>query len=261
MHGDASDGPPLRPPTATNDPTLRAAPLTPDHDARISILLVTDIRLYGEGLTQFLRAQPNIDVLATVPSSAMEERVRALQPDVVLIDSSQRKALDGVGNLRAQVPDAKLIVFAVGESDDDLMCCIEAGASGYVPRSGTLHDLLAAVESAVRSEALCSPREVALLFNRLARRARPSTSDEIDARLSRREHEVVVLIDRGLSNKQIAQALHIGLATVKNHVHNVLEKLRVTRRAEAAARLRSGSRTSMDQELPLRTSDELRREI
>jgi len=107
-----------------------------------------------------------------------------------------------------------------------------------VPRDGTLADLRAVIESVARGEVVCSPRIAASLLRRIADLAAEREPPPPELRLTSREIEIVELIDQGLSNKEIAQRLSIALPTVKNHVHSILDKLHVHRRAEAAARLR-----------------------
>jgi len=91
----------------------------------------------------------------------------------------------------------------------------------------------------VRGEAVCSPRVAGALLRRIAALATDGRSDRVPAHLTKREREIMGLIDEGLSNKEIAKRLRIEVATVKNHVHNILEKLQVHRRGEAAARVRA----------------------
>jgi two-component system, NarL family, nitrate/nitrite response regulator NarL len=209
-----------------------------DVSGRIAVALITDVRLYADGLTQLLDGQCGIHVVATVPPTQVLERLALLHADVVLIDSATAERLGLIRRIRDMLPGLRIVVFAVGESEAELIRCVEAGISGYVGYSGNTGQLIGAIKSAVRGEVLCPPQTVASLFRRiavLARRTEVSTSDQ---RLSGREREIVELIDRGLTNKEIAQRLRIGVATVKNHVHNILEKLQVSRRGEAAARLR-----------------------
>jgi two-component system, NarL family, nitrate/nitrite response regulator NarL len=119
-----------------------------------------------------------------------------------------------------------------------VIACAEAGISAFVAREGTAEDLVAAVHQAMRGELVCSPRVTALLFDRVAAlSAERTTSIPTDA-LTEREKEIIPLVEQGLSNKEIARQLRVGAATVKNHVHNILEKLQVRRRGEVAARLR-----------------------
>ncbi|MDQ6610862.1 MAG: response regulator transcription factor, partial [Gemmatimonadota bacterium] len=130
----------------------------------------------------------------------------------------------------------RVVAVAVADEGPDIVACAEAGLSGFVPRDGSLADTVAAIMDATQNELRCSPRISAVLFKRLST---PAVANDSSDTLTPRESEVVALIDRGLSNKQIAGRLQISEATVKNHVHNILEKLHVERRSEAAAQVRS----------------------
>jgi len=112
------------------------------------------------------------------------------------------------------------------------------GIAGFVTSEASVAELVAAIESVARGESLCSPSVVAALLRRLGSLARSWAEADPTQPLTRREREILELIDEGLSNKQIAQRLRIELPTVKNHVHNILGKLGVRRRAEAAALVR-----------------------
>jgi DNA-binding NarL/FixJ family response regulator len=136
------------------------------------------------------------------------------------------------------------------DSEESVLAFAEAGIAGYVPREGSVQDLVDAVERAVRGELQCSPQLAGAIIRRLAWRA-AAGSDFPRGPLTARETEIVRLIDQGLSNKEIAVRLGIEVATVKNHVHNLLEKLRVRRRAEAAAHIRSrDARLASQRDLP-----------
>jgi DNA-binding NarL/FixJ family response regulator len=132
----------------------------------------------------------------------------------------------------------RVVVLGVHEVESEVMACAEAGVAGYVTREASLEELVNVVESVARGESLLAPRIGALLLRRVAEAAKHSRIPAAVDRLTPREIEIVGLIDEGLSNKQIAGQLSIELATVKNHVHSILEKLEVGRRAEAAARVR-----------------------
>jgi DNA-binding NarL/FixJ family response regulator len=126
------------------------------------------------------------------------------------------------------------------DQEDTLLEWAEAGVAGLVPREASFEDLLCTVGHAVRGEFRCSPRFAGRLLQRLAQPRLAAHPPERLSSLTARETEIIRLIDQGLSNKAIAVELGIELATVKNHVHNLLEKLHVHRRAEAAARIRRG---------------------
>ena len=133
---------------------------------------------------------------------------------------------------REQAPATKVVALTVADVDQEVLSCAEAGVTGFVTRDGSLADLIAAVEAAQRGELFCSPRMAASLLRRVSALAREGPSTP---RLTDRESEVLAYLERGLTNQAIAQALGIEVPTVKNHVHSILEKMRVKRRGEAAS--------------------------
>jgi two-component system, NarL family, nitrate/nitrite response regulator NarL len=212
----------------------------PSRPGPIRVAIATDVALMRDGLLQVLANRPAIRVVAAAATRAEALAAASThQPSFVLLDMSCAWGLELVRDLRAAAPVVGVVGFAIRDRDDDLLDSVQAGVVGFVLKDGAVEDLVAAVESAARGEALCPPRITAGLFRRLATLG--STQPTVPALppLGAREQEIVQLIDRGLSNKAIAQQLNIGLATVKNHVHNILEKLSVTRRGEAVAVLRA----------------------
>ena len=207
----------------------------------IRVLIASDIRLYREGLALHFGQNPHFSVVGVVEdrSSAMRY-ARDLAPDALLIDMAMAESLATIRDLHACVPNVRVIALTVPDVERAVLACAEAGVSGYVPRNGSLEDLDVAVDSSVRNESIASPRMVASLLRRIATLAADRSSTATES-LTAREIDIVRLIDQGCSNKQIAARLSIELSTVKNHVHNVLEKLGVQRRSEAAARLRRGT--------------------
>ena len=209
----------------------------------IRVAIVSEIRLYRDGLAQMLAGDDRFQVVGTITSR--EEGLLGIvrsRPDVALIDLA---ALDGpalVEELLLRAPRVKVLALSVSEAEADIIPLAEAGVAGFVTRDAALDELLATMESAARGEALCSPRTIALLLRRVAvlsgeRRHVTATN------LTSRERQVLDLVDQGLSNKEIAHQLTIQVATVKNHVHNILDKLHVSRRGEAVAVLRGARRT------------------
>jgi len=199
----------------------------------IRVLIVADVRLYRDGLTQVLERRPGFLVVGSAPDAtrALGEAAN-LSPDVLLLDMTMRGAAATVQLLVERMPTLKIVGLAVTESEEDVIACIKAGISGYVARDGGLEDLVATIER---------PGELPKITFALARRVASLATAAAAAglpRLSYRERQVVDLVDRGMSNKQIAQELNIEVTTVKQHVHSVLEKLQVHSRGEAAAQLR-----------------------
>jgi DNA-binding NarL/FixJ family response regulator len=204
----------------------------------IQVAIVGGIRLYREGLAQYLGTQTGVAVVATASDRVDGVRVVAeLRPDVVVVDMAMPESLLAVREVIAIAPDVKIVALSVPDLERAVIACAEAGIAAYVSRDGQLVDLVLAIRGATRGEMVASPRIAGALVRRVAALAAQRPLPELDG-LTAREQEVVRLMDEGLSNKQIAARLSIEVATVKNHVHNILEKLKVGRRAEAVRRWR-----------------------
>ncbi|MDP8993246.1 MAG: response regulator transcription factor [Actinomycetota bacterium] len=207
----------------------------------IRVFILAQVRLYREGLAENLGRQEHVEVVGTAGDCDVSlDAIPWEGMNIALLDMSMPNSCDAVHHILDSAPAIKVVALAVAEVEDDLIAYAEAGVSGYVMRDDSLSQLLAALESVNRGEMVCSPRTAATLMRRVTTLA-ASRQNGVAARLTAREREILELIDEGLSNKQIARCLYIELATVKNHVHNILEKLQVHRRSEAAARLRSGT--------------------
>ena len=164
------------------------------------------------------------------------EKIKDLRPDVALIDIGMpdKDGLDVTQILHQDVPDVKVIILGLVDLTDEIMACIEAGATGYVLKEASFEHLVGTIRSVYRNEAFCSPRMAASLFSRIAeltsevRTQIPSDS----VKLTGRELEIINLIAEGLQNKEIAKQLFIETQTVKNHIHNILDKLQLHNRFE-----------------------------
>ncbi len=205
----------------------------------IGLLIVSDIRLYREGLAQMLGREEGLRVVGTAADHQDAIRaMRELRPEVVLVDQAMPEALAFMRAVR-DVPLAPAIVaLGVSEVDTEVVAWAEAGIAGYVSREAGVPELIATVRGVGRGELLCSPRIAAALLRRVSALSYIRGGPMAPSRLTARETEVLSLLERGFGNKEIARQLGIEVATVKNHVHNILEKLRVRRRGEAAAHLR-----------------------
>lgn len=209
-----------------------STPLLP----RTRLLIICDIKLYREGLRHVMGQQGSIEVVGTASSAddALAE-VERFRPEAALLDARLPDGATLLRALLAHAPQLKVAILGVKEEPASVLEWVEAGAAAYVPREGSVADLTAAVEAAIRGDVVCSPRIAGSLFRHVATLAggRPPEG-EISA-LTPRERDVLLLIEKGMSNKEIARRLDVRLATVKNHVHHILEKLGVRRRGAAAA--------------------------
>jgi two-component system nitrate/nitrite response regulator NarL len=228
-------------------PAVDCIPASSAGMVRPRIFILSDVRLYREGLAWSLSQRPEVEVIGAAALSAEAlAQIAGSRPTAVLLDFATPGALDLPKELDRSLPGIKVIAFAVSEVDHDLIACAEAGIAGFVTRDGSVDDLVRSILNTLRGEVACSPRIAGLLFRRLAALSEAKREPPTTSALTRREREIAELVNEGLSNKEIARSLRIGAATVKNHVHNILEKLQVSRRGEAAARLRgetSGGRT------------------
>jgi len=199
--------------------------------------------LYREGLARALQGGEEISVAgqASSPEEALEALV-SLHPDVVLVDMAMRDALYTAEQILRIAPSAKVIALTVSETERDIIACAEAGVAGYVTRDGTFQNVIQSIQAVTKGEFQCSAHMAGVLLRRVATRSDRRNSNGSIGQLTGRESLVLELVNEGFSNKEIARQLDIEVATVKNHIHNVLEKLRVHRRGEAAALLRRARR-------------------
>jgi DNA-binding NarL/FixJ family response regulator len=204
------------------------------------LFIISEVRLYREGLALALSAHPSLEVVeARDPDDETVGTIAHARPAVVLVDAAVVQRAGFVSNLVAAAPDVKVVAFGVDDDEDNVIACAEAGAAGYVARDASLPDLIRMLEGLERGELHYPPRVAALLFRRIGSLAADRLEPQARAGarpLTSREQEVLALLDQGLSNKEIARCLDIRLPTVKNHVHHILEKLQVERRGQAIAR-------------------------
>lgn len=204
------------------------------------VVILSDVRLYREGLAASLARQPTLAVVGLADTSATATaHVVALQPDLVVLDVATARNLEMADRLRSRMPALTIIAFAVNEVEHEVLACAAAGVAAYVDRNATEQDMASTIEAALRGELRCPPWVAGLLFRRVSALSARGTGNGLASHLTQREHEVLGLIEAGLSNKEIAKSLAIEAATVKNHVHSILEKLNVDRRAHAVARMRN----------------------
>jgi DNA-binding NarL/FixJ family response regulator len=203
------------------------------------LLIVAEMRFYGEGLADVLGRSPGIRVVGIARSRQdCLIQIRDGRPRVVLIDMGMSESFSAVKSMMHLAPAIDVVALGVAETEADVLACVEAGVSGYVSQDASIAELIATIKSAVCGDFECPPQIARCLIRRvqmLSERRAPSLST---CRLTARETEITELLGCGLSNKQIARALHIEISTVKNHVHHILEKLQVKSRSEAVDLMR-----------------------
>jgi NarL family two-component system response regulator LiaR len=200
----------------------------------IRVLIVDDHIVVRQGLRAFLSVQSDVEIVGEAEDG--EDAVRQAQdlvPDVVLMDLVMPK-LDGIEALRqirALSPSTKVIVLTTFADDDKVFAAVKAGASGYLLKDVQPADLADAIRTVYGGEALLHPTVAAKLMQEYAE---TSSRSEAAAALTDRELEVLRLIARGRSNKEIALDLTVAEKTVKTHVSNILQKLHLADRTQAA---------------------------
>ncbi len=206
----------------------------------IRVLLVDDQRLMREGLRILLELEPDLEVAGEADDGeAVLEAYAAAEPDVVLMDV-RMPGMDGVEatrRLRDRWPQARVIILTTFDDDEYVFEGLRAGARGYLLKDVSGHDLAEAIRQVAAGGALIEPsvaRKVLAEFSRLPRPPGATLPEE----LSDRELEILRLLGRGLTNREIALRVSLAEGTVKNYVTNILQKLGTRDRTQAALRAR-----------------------
>jgi two-component system nitrate/nitrite response regulator NarL len=197
-----------------------------------TVLVVAEGRLYADAIVDALGLRGFVAFVAS-PSEA-----RAAEADVVLVDVSRADSLRLLGRLAA-APGACVVAIGLPVGPSIEFACAEAGAIATVLASASVDELARVVTLAAEGEPVLAPSVVAQLTRRVAALTAARRSASLPSGITRRELQVLELIEGGLSNKEIASNLCVELQTVKNHVHSILRKLDVERRAQAGAAFRA----------------------
>ncbi|MBN1542177.1 response regulator transcription factor [candidate division KSB1 bacterium] len=201
----------------------------------IHIFIVDDNRLFREGLVSMLEEQDDLIVVGQAENGREAlKMIKKLRPQIALIDIGlpDKDGIEVTQTLHDDMPEVKVIILGMPDLTEQIMVCIEAGAVGYVLKEASFDHLVETIRSAQRGESFCSPRMAASLFSRVAELAGEGTSHG-SVKLTPREVQIINQIAEGLTNKEIAKLLSIEVQTVKNHVHNILDKLQLQNRIEA----------------------------
>jgi DNA-binding NarL/FixJ family response regulator len=201
------------------------------------VLIADDDDLMRAGLAELLTADPEIDIIGQASTGRQAiERTRQLTPDVVLMDV-RMPDLDGIAatrELSRTAPGAKVLILTTFEQDDYIFGALRAGASGFLLKRTRPEDLIAAVHTIGAGDALLSPSVTRRVIDRMAQQPTPDLTGhaKLDS-LTPRERDVLELIARGLSNREIAAALVVEESTIRTHVKRILMKLNLRDRVQA----------------------------
>ena len=205
-------------------------------DSSTRVLLVDDHQLFRSGIRAQLE-EAGVDVVgeAQTGAAALSE-IRVTAPDVVVMDLNM-PGISGVEAIRQMAtfaPRSRVLVLTASDEDADVMDAIMAGACGYLLKDASITELLAGIRAAAEGESLVSPAIAAKVLQRLREKGLEPREEAAPSQLSDREMQVLRLIASGQDNAQIAAELHISPKTVKNHISNILMKLQIENRIQAA---------------------------
>jgi DNA-binding NarL/FixJ family response regulator len=210
----------------------------------LRVLVVDDHDLFRTGLRNLLEDQ-GVNIVGEAGTGEAAIRIAAdLAPDVVIMDLNMPGAggVETTRRLSTLAPLSRVVVLTISADDEDVMNAVMAGACGYLLKDSSIQELIAGITAAAAGESLISPQIAAKVLQRLRAQSKDADAAEtIKAELSDRELEVLKLIANGKDNAQIASELFISPKTVKNHISNILMKLQIENRIQAAVyAVRSG---------------------
>lgn len=199
----------------------------------IKVLIVDDHEMVRLGVSTYLGVQDDITVVGEAADGKEGlDKALALRPDVILMDLVMPN-MDGIESTKrilAAWPEARIIILTSFIDDQKVYPAIEAGAASYILKTATAEEIAAAIRKTAAGDSALDPQVTTKMMNRLTKKQAPELADE----LTNREREVLMLIAQGKSNQEIADELFITLKTVKTHVSNILAKLEVEDRTQAA---------------------------
>jgi len=200
----------------------------------IRVLLADDHAVVREGLRTLIGTEPGMEVVGEAADGVEAVlKVRALQPDVILLDMvmPRKDGLEAINEIVSQDPRARILVLTSFSHDDKVFPAIKAGALGYLLKNASPQTLLDAIRDVYRGQPTLSPDIAGKLMRELQHSSRLPPTDEP---LTGREMDVLRQVAQGLTNQEIAAALVIGVGTVRTHVSNILAKLHLANRTQAA---------------------------
>jgi NarL family two-component system response regulator LiaR len=209
---------------------------TSEADELISVLIVDDHEIVRQGIETFLNLQPDIEIVASAANAKQAiEQVVELVPDVILMDLNLGEGMNGIeatAKIKAISPQSKVIVLTSFHSDEYIFPAIKSGALSYLLKDIEPVELAEAIRKAALGQAVLAP----IVAKRIVEEMQPSTKEVIPnhSHLSVRELEILKLIAEGFNNQEISESLNIAIKTVRCHVSNILSKLHLRDRTQAA---------------------------
>jgi DNA-binding NarL/FixJ family response regulator len=194
----------------------------------IRLFIVSDNRLFRETLARIFSKKTGIEMVGSCASGAdAASEVADSNPEVLVLDSAALLCSGLAGLTQKRERGIKVVIVAMDEDEDLFLEVVRQGACGYVPNDASAIELVNAVRMVARGEAVCPPRLCKRLFELVAQQLRAPVAQGRRAgkRLTRREAQLVPMIDHGLTNKEIAAQLNLSEQTIKNHVHRILRKV------------------------------------
>jgi DNA-binding NarL/FixJ family response regulator len=204
----------------------------------VRVLLVDDHDLFRKGLAGLLTRNKEFRVVGEARNGTEAlSKARELKPDIVLMDIYMPggNGLEATRRIREDLPASKVVILTVSEEDQNLFEAIKSGAHGYLLKKIELAELFEMLRGVSGGEAPISRATAAKILEGFARQAREEPPAPAEDRLSHKEREVIELVARGMTNKEIGNELRISENTVKNHLKHILDKLHLENRVQAAA--------------------------
>lgn len=205
--------------------------------SEIRVLIVDDHTLFRSGIKLLLQRQPGFEVVGEA-GDGLEgvKRAKQLKPDIVLLDLHMPgvNGLEAISLLRDEVPQTEIIMLTVSEDAEDLLEALRAGARGYLLKNIETDFLVDSIRRAVNGESVMSSQMASKLADAMRAPQKRAISDASPEKLTPREREIIVMLAKGASNKEVARTLDLAESTVKIHVQGILRKLNLTSRVQAA---------------------------
>ena len=212
-----------------------------------NVYIVAENRLLREALVRLFKNRVGISVFGDSRySDSASEQIAACQCDVLLLDSTEEtQATTLIGELNENAPGIKIILFGMDEDTDSFLRAVRCGVRGYVLKDASSAEIIAAVQGVAQGEAICPPRLCMSLIQFVSQesRQRPEMADQracIKLGLTYRQRQLMTLVARGLTNKEIAANLNLSEFTVKNHIHRIMKQIHAENRQEAVDVVRAG---------------------